>query len=666
MDINNVLICDIETDGLLDVTTKLHVLSCAYRSNGSWKIKSTKNYEDIKNLFENPDKTIVGHNFISFDVAAIKKLYPDIEIKASIIDTLPLSYYLYSELEKHGLESWGERFGVHKIKIDDWEGLPYEEYKERCEVDCKINVNLWLKIIKFLRVLYDNDEQAIIRVINYFNHKANCLAIQDRNPILIDTVQCQKNLDFLEVIIKEKEQELQEILPKVEKKAKRTPPAKPYKQDGTLSATGIKWFTLLEEHKLPDDYDGEVEVIAGYSEPNGSSVPQMKDYLTSLGWKPTMFNPGANGKVPQLRDDDKVLCPNIYRLIEEHPKLIALDGLSVATHRAGYLKAFLDKSDDRGYAKAWAHGFARTLRLKHVKPFVNLPKPNSQYGELVRSCMVAPEGYVMIGADLSSIEDKCKQISILYLDPEYVESMNKKGWDAHLALGSRAGMFTKDEADFYKWYKNKDKEENSFECPESFKGLTEDEMYDAFGVLDKKRSVAKTTNYAATYGAGAPRIAEAAGIPMREAKELHRGYWDLNWAVKRFAKDRIVKTVESPTYLRKSKKVGGITLVNKTNWIWNEYSEMWLYLRNDKDRFSACNQNFGVKVFDTWLWYLIRYGILPIFQSHDEALWYCREDLVDDHIEILNNSVIWLNKIFNPPVPLEIDYKVGKNYAEVH
>ena len=671
MNLDKAFVADIETDGLLDELTKLHVLSVGYFDSKAkkWKIKSTKEKEDVIRLFSDPENTIVGHNFISFDIPAIELLYPDFEIQASIIDTLPLSYYLYSERDGHGLEKWGEHFGVPKPEIEDWVGLSYEEYRHRCEEDVKINVNLWVKILAYLRAIYDNDDEAIIKVINYFNFKAEELYIQQENKVLIDRPQAQENLDFLQAIIDEKTEELAAIMPKVPIKAKRKYPAKPYKKDESLSATGIRWFTLLKEQGLPDDHKDDITVITGYEEPNPGSNKQMKEFLFSKGWKPRLFEPGANGPVPQLRDKEKELCESIKILIKDNPELEALDGLSVAQHRAGYLKSFLEKSDEKGYVAAWAHGFTRTLRLKHVAPFVNLPKPNAHHGELVRSCMIAPEGYVCIGADLSSIEDKCKQISIYDLDPEYVESMNTKGWDAHLALGLIAGMFTQDEVDFYKWYKTKPKlkkgEENPYTLPESFSGLSEDEMYEAFELLDKKRAKAKTSNYACTYGAGAKKLSEG-DMTLPEAKELHKGYWKLNWSVKKFAETRIVKEVKGHNWLRLSKKAGGIKEVNTSKWIWNEYSKLWLYLKNDKDRFSACNQNFGVKVFDTWGYFLIKAGIKPIFQAHDEFLWYCKKEDVEAHKKILDESVIKLNKAFNPVVPLEIDYKIGDNYSQVH
>jgi len=667
MNLDSVYVADIETVGFLEeirTFSDLHVLSCAYKSEGEWKIKSTSDIQDIEKLVGNPDNTIVFHNGMSFDKPALEKM--GIAFNAEIIDTLAISYYLYSERDKHGLEVWGEFFGVPKPKITDWKNLTLEQYTERCVEDVKINTNLWVMMLEYLRELYDGDDNLIIKIIRYLNHKAHMLYIQDQNPVPIDLEQCRKNLEYLEGIILEKELELNKIMPKIPNKATRKKPKNLYKANGSLSVAGEKWMTLIRGCNLPEEYDGEIQEVVSYTEPNCQSSQQMKDFLTSLGWKPTLFKDGANGKVPQLRDDEKNLCPNIQKLIGSHPELQALDGLSVAQHRSGYLKSFLTHAGENGLAKAWAHGYTRTLRLKHTAPFVNLPKPGSSYGELVRSVMIAPPGYVCIGADLSSIEDKCKQISIFSLDPEYVQSMNTKGWDAHLALGLKAGVFTDDEVQFYKWFKNKDKSENAYTCPETFTGLSEEEKEAAFYSLDKKRAVSKTCTYALTYGCGVPKLMEAADISKAEAQKLHKGYHDINWSVKKFAETRKVKSVSGLNWLRMNKKAGGLTQVNQTTWIWNEFSNMWLFLKNDKDRFSSCNQNFGVKVFDTWGWFLIQEGITPSYQAHDEYMWYCREEDVEKHIKIIEESIKKVNEVFTPPIPLECDYKIGGNYSQVH
>lgn len=670
MILDKVFVADIETKGLLDKVNTFedfHVMSVSWIDDtGNWQIKSFNKFEDVQRLFGKANASIVMHNGIGYDKPALEKM--GIEVNATIIDTLPLSYYLYSERDRHGLEYWGEFFGIPKPKIDDWEGLSYEEYRVRCEEDVKINTNLWAMMLGYLRNLYDNDDELIIKTIKYLNFKASKLRCQEENPIYIDREQCQKNLDLLEDIIKEKEAELNAVMPKVPIKAKRLKPKVPFKKDGSLSSHGEKWFSMLTKLNLPDDFEGIIEEITGYTEPNCQASQQMKDFLFSLGWKPTLFKDGANGKVPQLRDEDKNLCPHIQKLIETTPCLQALDGLSVAQHRSGYLKGFLAKSDEQGRATAWASAFTRTLRLKHAAPFANLPKPNSHHGGLVRSVMVAKPGYVCFGADLSSIEDKCKQISIFPLDPEYVESMNTKGWDAHLALGEKAGMFTADEVQFYKWFKNLGKEGNPYTCPEAYISMSKEDQDHLFHKLDKIRATAKTTNYACTYGAGAAKISETTEMSLKEAKKLHTGYHEINWSVKKFAQTRKVKTVIGTNWRKLNKKAGGTQQTGASDWVWNEYSNMWLFLKNDKDRFSACNQNFGVKVFDIWAFFLMEEGIRFSGEWHDEEFWYCLDtpEEIERNIQAIKNSIVKVNKYFNPPVPIECDFKIGKTYADVH
>lgn len=666
MDLNKVYVCDIETTGFLDDIQSfedLHVLSVCYPVGDKWHVKSTNNWDDIQKLLSNPDNTLVFHNGIMYDKPVLQKM--GFDFKASIIDTLGLSYYLYPELDKHGLESWGEYFGVPKPKIEDWSSLSYEEYEHRCSEDTKINTRLWIQQLAYLRELYGDDAE-VKRAINYINFKMYVLHKQDTNPLYIDIQKTQSNLEILEGIIKEKEEELNSIMPPVPIKTKRKRPKVLHKKDGSLSVAGAKWMNMVESCGLPQDYDGEIEEVVGYDEPNCQSTKQMKEFLLSKGWKPTIFKDGANGKVPQLRDDDKMLCPDIQRLIIDYPELQALDGLSVAQHRAGYLKGFLKHSDSGGRVKAWAHGFTKTLRLKHAAPMVNLPKVSAQYGEYVRSCIVAPKGYKVIGSDLSSIEDKTKQIELYPIDPDYVMSMNTKGWDAHLSLGLKAGMFTEQEVAFYKWYKNKDKEESDYTCPDIYIGLSDDSKSELFAELDRRRGIAKTGTYSLTYLCGVPKLMELTNLKRKGATNLHKGYWDLNWSVKKFAETRTVKAVNGINWVRLNKKVGGLKQVDSVNWIYNKFTGMWLYLKNDKDRFSAINQSNGVKVFDVWCYYLDDCGINISAQFHDELMFYIKEEYVDNAISYIKSSMEKVNKYFNPPIPLECDYKVGDNYGDVH
>ena len=126
-------VVDIEADGLNP--TKVHVLSAGYKKDGKWEIVSTNDYDKMRSLLTEPKNTIVGHNFKMFVAPALSRIL-DIEIKAEIIDTLPMAWYILpSRKRSYGLGAFGEDFGVPKPKIEDWDNLSYEEYKHRCEED---------------------------------------------------------------------------------------------------------------------------------------------------------------------------------------------------------------------------------------------------------------------------------------------------------------------------------------------------------------------------------------------------------------------------------------------------------------------------------------------------------------------------------------------------
>jgi hypothetical protein len=68
--------------------------------------------------------------------------------------------------------------------------------------------------------------------------------------------------------------------------------------------------------------------------------------------------------------------------------------------------------------------------------------------------LIAPEGQVLCGADMVSLEDTTKRHYIQPMDPKYVEEMSKSDFDPHLTLSVMAGRITKDEYNFYQWYKD--------------------------------------------------------------------------------------------------------------------------------------------------------------------------------------------------------------------
>lgn len=163
---------DMEADGF--TPTKIHVM--AWYDVDEKQHKKTYSYDEMRKVLLKAD-TIMGHNIVRFDIPALERLLK-IKVDARLIDTLALSWYLYPTRIKHGLNDWGEHFGIKKPEIDDWENLSKEEYAHRCEEDVKINLKLWYKQLDDLNKIY-SDRGSYNRLINYLSFKMKCARLAE-------------------------------------------------------------------------------------------------------------------------------------------------------------------------------------------------------------------------------------------------------------------------------------------------------------------------------------------------------------------------------------------------------------------------------------------------------------------------------------------------------
>lgn len=576
------IVFDTETDGLLDSVSKIHCLS--YRIIDTKEKKTLTNTQDIFNFFSflKSSDVIIGHNIIRYDLPVLDKLISNFSCDAQIIDTLGLSWYLYPDRKKHGLELWGEDLGVAKPEIKDWKNLTIAEYQNRCEKDVEINTLLFDKEHSYLNLMYDLD--GMTRLIGYCNFKLECLKDQEEDGIKLDVYLAEKTRADLEFYINEKIDILANKMPKVVLKEQ---PSVMYKKDGSLSVNGQKWLDTLMANKLPVD----TKVI--YKNGNPGSTTQLKSWLFELGWEPVTFklskNTGEN--VPQISlAFGGGLCDSVKDLYTVEPALKELEGLYVAQHRLGLIKSFIENKDDNDTVYPTAHGFTNTMRLQHSKPIVNLPGVFKEYGKEIRGCLTVPsEDYIMCGSDISGLEDKTKCHYIYFFDPKYVEELLTPGFDPHIDIGILSGMISEEDAEF-------------------FKSNSTDSDKERYSKIKKIRGTAKVTNFSATYGAGADKIAKTAKISLQEGKKLHSIYWQRNAAVKKTAKACKVREFDGQ------------------KWLYNPVSRFWMFLKAEKDRFSTLNQSTGVFVFDSWLREvrngLKKLGIKVVMQYHDRHI--CR------------------------------------------
>ena len=616
-------VIDIETDGI--DATKIHCMSV--HDSRTNKITTFTTYADMQVFLSCVTRMdrIIGHNFIRFDKPVLERLL-EVNISAQIVDTLALSWYLYPHEAKHGLEQWGERLGVAKPQVEDWENACLDTYINRCEEDVKINLMLWQRQSKYLDWLYE-DKPA--RLIRYLSHKMHCAHLAERSKWKLDVPAAEKLLVEMTEEYNKSEAILQEAMPTVPKIAKRKRPAKPYKKDGSLSATGKKWKDLCDEYNVDFDSDDVINQVVSHEPPNAGSVLQVKDWLYSLGWKPqtfeyVKFDPKVQekGGVPQIKLKSGDMCPSILKLIPDNPAVAALETIMMVKHRITTVKGFLKNADENGYLVAAMNGLTNTLRLKH-RICVNIPSVRKLYGKKIRALLTCEEGNVLCGSDMSSLEDRTKQHYMYEYDPDFVKDMTKKGFDPHLDLALSAGAVTQEQVDEYKAGNHTDE-------------------------VTRIRHAYKGGNYACTYGAGIKTLSRQLTITEREASMIHKAYWTRNWSLKTIAKSLQIKRNSS-----------GL-------WLYNPVSMLWYALRSEKDLFSTLNQGTGVYCFDLWLKLILSQRPQLTGQFHDEIILEIKEYEKDTIKDLLKTSINKVNDMLKLNRDLDCDIQFGNNYSNIH
>jgi len=410
--------------------------------------------------------------------------------------------------------------------------------------------------------------------------------------------------------------------------------------------------------------DGTVKVLVGYEEPNGNSPEQIKNFLYSKGWKPQTFKyekdeeafnawvskkpkEGATHQawkmwkearpeekaIPQITvagDEGKELCPSLLELAEEVPEIKVYAKYCVLKHRLGVLNGF--KRDlYQGKLQARINGFTNTLRVQHAE-VVNLPGIDKAYGKIVRGVLVAGKGRISVGSDLSSLEDRVKHHFMLAHDPDYVATMQQEDFDPHILMALIAKMITQEEFDQFK-------------------------LGNKTANAKAARKKGKTTNYASVYNAGAAKIAQAAGVDLKEGKVLHEAYWKLNWSVKTIAEEQVV-----------------IKDSRGHKWLINPINGFCYSLRKESDRFSTLAQGTGSFFFDMWVDRILtkmeeKYGKKTLtFSAHDECVIVINdvERYKAEFAVMIKEAIESVNVEYKLRRRLGCETQFGQRYSEIH
>ena len=612
-----VTVIDIETDGLLPQLTKIHVMG--WWTTGDKEVQTTTCLNKMREVIESSD-VLVGHNFYMFDSIVLED-FLGIKIDR-VIDTLALSNYLRQARIMHGLDSYQEEVGIAKVEVANWVDGSIELYEERVTEDVKINTNLFFIFMKELKKLYGDkaDRFALLLSSYYSDYKEHY-----RNPFKVDLPLMIDSIDKLSGLVNNRLTELVSVMPKIETEIYK--PSKFYKKDGTLSVAGSKFILALEENGYPLD----ATKYSTFVPPNPASPVQVKDWLLGLGWKPETFKDGANGPVPQVKNKDGDLCVSVIDL--DIPETRVLEDLSVLSNRLSNVKR-MDKFKVDGYLAADIGGLTNTLRIKH-RTLVNITKVKALHGEYERTLLTCDDDEVLVGADLSSLENYTRTNFICDLNPRAVDELLDPDFDTHLDIALFANILTKEDCDTYKKLKA------------NYDNLSEEELK-VYLSIDTIRDMAKTVNYSALYGIGAKKLSKDLKIVLRKAQRLLDAYWEKHFAVRLFENNLRIE------------EIGGL------NWIKNPLNGIYYPVRSVKDKFSLINQSAGAYIFKLWIDEIRKRGVKLTAQFHDEIIARVKLTEVDKVKLIIAESLIEVNNSLSLRIPIGCNIKTGKYYSQIH
>ncbi len=433
------LIFDIETNGLLKDTTKIHSLviydtekdklfSC---TNNKYTYGFPEAYApSIKeglDILAGADE-IAGHNIVKFDLPALQKLYSDFQPKGKIFDTLLMSKLVYPDIGeiddrnirkglfpkklrgRYSLKAWGYRLKEYKGDYCEQEDC-WTEWSADMQRYCEQDVMVTKKLFDLLKS--KNISEKAIEIEHKF---AKIIGLQEQRGVYFDK---QKAIELAGKLIQEKEDAERELklafpneireetfIPKVNNKTKGYIKGQPF----------VKRF--------------EVEF-------NPSSRQMLADRLIKkYGWKPTKLSPTG---LPVI--DEEVISELKY------PEAPLLQRYFLVTKTLGQLadgkNAWLKLEHDSVIYGVVDTIGAVTGRCTHNSPnLAQVPAGHSAFGKECRELFKARDGFRFIGCDASGLE--LRMLAHYMNDEDYTYEILHG--DIHTANQNAAGLPNRDNA----------------------------------------------------------------------------------------------------------------------------------------------------------------------------------------------------------------------------
>ena len=383
---------------------------------------------------------VVGHNIISFDIPAIKKLYPDTKFP-KVYDTLVMASAIWSDIRttdlrkpefpreligRHSLKAWGHRLGVSKGDYGDttdWTTCT-KEMIEYCEIDVAVTFALYKHLIS------SSPSEKMLKIEHKF---AELMKMQEVHGWKFDMEGCKELTKSIMKRRSELEDKLQEAFPPkdipTKKKIWKTPDGKTWDTKKAAFEAGHKITSIK---------------ASGFKTKKVLFNPASRDQIAErlkekYNWKPKLFTASGKPKIDEtvLKSIDKPEADLLFQY------LLCIKRLGqVAEGQEAWLKLAQD-GVMRG--QVVTNGTV-SGRCSHRHPNVaQVPAVGAEYGEECRALFGARDGYKLVGFDASGLELRCLGH---YLTPYDNGAYAKEviDGDIHTLNQKAAGLATRPEA----------------------------------------------------------------------------------------------------------------------------------------------------------------------------------------------------------------------------
>ncbi|WP_269519518.1 DNA polymerase [Alteromonas sp. BMJM2] len=393
------------------------------------------------------------------------------------------------------------------------------------------------------------------------------------------------------------------------------------------SFEGIKDFIYMERenamHKRNAELKTKVKPIEDFDyivfNPNSNPMMQrfLYDFLDFPIVDKTPTGAGAVGgetlmKLYAMTDNDK-----IKEVLKKCVDFFDADKI-LGTFIKAFEKAVL-KSDGHYYVHGnFNIGGTVSGRLSSSGPNMqNIPSTGATYAKLVKSCFVAPPGWVFMGADFASLEDRISALTTR--DPEKLK-VYTDGYDGHCLRA-------------YSYFKHQmpDIDPNSVKSINSIKKK-----------YPELRQKSKSPTFLLTYG-GTYHGLMGLGLTKEEAIGIETNYhnlyqWSDDWVQDKISRAAIDGYVTVAFGLRVRTPVIKQSLMGNSRTPYEAKAEGRTAGNALGQSYGLLNNRAGIDLQERTFDSDFRYDILPVAHIHDAQYFMVRDDL--EAVEWLNHNLV--------------------------